>query len=493
MAQKENIFVALTSEYDGKAFARAGKDMGMLDKSIHKLGKAFLGVFAAQKIAAFGKASVNAFAADEKAAKALQIQLKNLGYGYADKSVEDYIAKLQKMYGVLDDQLRPAFQTLITASGNLTASQRALNTALNVSAATGKSVEEISAALAKGFTGQTTALSRLGAGLDKTTLASGDMNKILDQLDQKFSGQAAARLTTYAGKMDQLTVASANAKEIIGKGLVDALSALGKDNSIQTVTSNMQNLAKEIAAVAVALGNVGSVLGKLNPQVGGRGLLAQIFFPGGSPSEVNAKLLGKGNVNTARAGRSFQGGQTSNDYYVSAQKDLALTKEKNRVAAQLLAKDKAKLALTDLANKFDIERINLQTALAAATDEETKLRIKAKLALLDQDSSLAALYNKQLDAAAASTKFAEAASQAADKLFNAFENASNYGAFRESPYVPGAAVASAGSGGGVTVNNYYNAPVFDSQQQINKMVNEANLQNNVTLGITAPAGFAGFL
>jgi hypothetical protein len=488
MAQKENIFVALTSEYDGKAFARAGKDMGALDKSIHKLGKAIVGVFAAQKIAAFGKASVTAFANDEKAAKALQVQLKNLGLGYADKSVETYIAKLQTMYGVLDDQLRPAFQTLITANGNLTQSQRALNTALNVSAATGKSLEEVSAALAKGFTGQTTALSRLGAGIDKTTLASGDMNKILDKLDEKFSGQAAARVGTFAGKMDQLTVASENAKEIIGKGLVDALSALGTDNSIQTVTSNMQNLAKEIAAVAVALGNVGSLLGKLNPQIGGRGLLSQIFFPGGSPSEVNAKLLGTGTTNTARAGRSYQGGQTSNDYYVAAQRNLALEKEKNKVAAQLLAKDKAKLALTELANKFDTERINLQTALAAATDEETKLRIKAKLVLLDQDSALAALYNKQLDAANAANAFANAATQAADKLFNAFENASNYGAFRESPYVPGAAVASA-STGSVTVINNFNAPTFDTQQKINQMVQQATLENNVSLGITAPAGF----
>jgi hypothetical protein len=481
-----NIVVSATTTYNGKALAKGQKQLSDFDKAVNKLGKRLASVFAAQKIYAFGKESVNAFMADEKAAKALETQLKNLGYGYADKSIEDYIAKLQKMYGVLDDQLRPAFQTLITASGSLVQSQRALSTALNVSAATGQSVEEVSAALAKGFSGQTTALGRLGAGIDKTTLASGDMNKILDQLDKKFSGQAAARLTTYAGKVDLLNVGFANSKEIIGKGILDSLDLLGKDTNIEKLTTSMENFATSIANVTLGLAYLVDKLKSV-------GFVSDFFQAVGKVQSYSglaliAKLGASQKVNTNRAGRSYQGGQTSNDYYVSNQKELALIKEKNRIAAQLLAKDKAKLALQDLANKFDTERINLQVALANATDEETKLRIKAKLALLDQDASLAALYNKQLDAASAANTFANAAVQAADKLFNAFENASNYGAFRESPYVPGAAVASA-AGGSVTVINNFNAPTFDTQQKINQMVQQATLENNVSLGITAPAGF----
>jgi len=485
-----NIFVSATTTYNGKALAKGQKQLTEFEKTTKQLGKTLASVFAAQKIYAFGKSSAQAFIADEKAAKALQIQLKNLGYGYADKSVEDYIAKLQKMYGVLDDELRPAFQTLITSSGSLVQSQKALGVALDISAATGKSVEEVSAALAKGYTGQTTALSRLGAGIDKTTLASGDMNKILDSLSKKFSGQAAARLGTYAGKMDQLNVSLANSKEIIGQGILAGLSSGTNKDGLKSFTTDMENLAGIVANLVAGFGALISKVGQFTTlKIGNTNVLDKLLSIAPVVSayyNLGKESLGKNNM--PRAGRSYQGGQTSNDYYVSNQKELALIKEKNRIAAQLLAKDKAKLALTDLANKFDTERINLQTALAAATDEETKLRIKAKLALLDQDSSLAALYNKQLDAAAASTKFAEAASQAADKLFNAFENASNYGAFRESPYVPGATAAVA-SGGGTTIINNYNAPVFDTQQKINQMVQQATLENNVSLGITAPAGF----
>jgi hypothetical protein len=488
MAKKENIFVALTSEYDGKAFARAGKDMSALDKSIHKLGKAFLSVFAAQKLAAFGKSSVKAFIADEKAAKALSVQLNNLGYSLSAPGVELYIASLQKMYGVLDDDLRPAFQTLITASGSLVATQKALGVALNISAATGKSLEEVSAALAKGFSGQTTALSRLGAGLDKATLASGDMNKILDALNEKFAGQAAARLDTYAGKMDALKVASANASEIIGQSLIQSIEALGNTTDISKITSQMESFATE---VGFAITEISKLIGLLNtPIVAGKGILGilgEILFPGGNPFRAGAKIRDKdkkypgGSGFTYDASGSVAGAQAK-------QTELDNLKKRNSLNTKILAQDKSKLALNELSNKFDIERINLQVALASATDEETKLRIKAKLALLDQDSALAALYNKQLDAAAAASKFAAAASQAADKLFNAFENASNYGAFRESPYVPGAAVASAGNSGTTVVNNF-NAPTFDTQQKINQMVQQATLENNVSLGITAPAGF----
>ena len=485
-----NIFISALTTYDNKGLKKAGKDLTDFEKLTKKVGKTFASVFAAQKIANFGKASAAAFMADEKAAKALQVQLKNLGYGYADKSVEDYIAKLQKMYGVLDDQLRPAFQTLITSSGSLVQSQRALGVALDISAATGKSVEEVSAALAKGFAGQTTALGRLGAGIDKTTLASGDMNKILDTLSKKFSGQAAARLGTYAGKMDLLNVSFANSKEIIGQGILTGLSQGSNAEGLKNFTSDMENLAGIVANLVAGFGSLISKVGQFTAiKIGNTNVIDKLLSIAPVVSayyNLGKESLGK---NTApRAGRSYQGGQTSNDYYVSAQKELALQKEKNRIAAQLLAKDKAKLALTELANKFDTERINLQTALATATDEETKLRIKAKLALLDQDSALAALYNKQLDAANAANTFANAAVQAADKLFNAFENASNYGAFRESPYVPGAAVASA-STGSVTVINNFNAPTFDTQQKINQMVQQATLENNVSLGITAPAGF----
>jgi len=145
-----DVVVSALAEWNGKALKKAQKDVSAFDKSIKTLAKSFAGVFAASKLLSYSKNAINAFVADEKAAKSLEVQLNNLGYSFSAPGVELYIGNLQKMYGVLDDQLRPAFQTLITASGSLTQSQKALEVALNVSAATGKSVEEVSAALAPG-------------------------------------------------------------------------------------------------------------------------------------------------------------------------------------------------------------------------------------------------------------------------------------------------------------------------------------------------------
>lgn len=498
MAKTTDIVVSALAEWNGKALTKGSKQISAFDKTVNRLGKTFAAVFGTAALLNYSKNAVKAFMADEKAAKSLEIQLQNLGYGFSAPGVELYIANLERMYGVLDDQLRPAFQTLITASGSLTKSQKALDLALNVSAATGKSVEEVSAALAKGFSGQTTALSRLGAGLDKTVLASGDMNKIMDELSAKFSGQASARLTTYAGKMDLLQASAARASETIGKGILDSLSLLGDDKSIDKITNSMENLATQIANVTIGLGSVlkkiqeignskyfpiMEAIGWVFSNTSGIGLLAKL---GASES---AKM------NAPKSNFTYSLGAGAAAEIAKAQ-ELKILKEKNKVNKEVLATDKAKLALNELSKKFDTERIGLNVALNAATDEETKLRIKAQLALLDNNDALAKKYNAELDAAAAAKALADSARDAASSLRNVYENASNYGAFRESPYLP-ENLSMAGSvpsnvNAPTTQNNNFEIKVQGSVIAQDDFVDQVQraMQKIETNGyITAPAGF----
>jgi len=181
-----NLIFSILSTFNDKGLKKASKQVSLFEKQTKSLQATFLKTFSALTLLNYSKKAVNAFMADEAAAKSLETQLKNTGYAFSAPSVEYYIANLEKMTGVLDDHLRPAFQTLLTASGSLTRSQNALAVALDVSAATGKSVEEVSQAMAKGFSGQTTALSRLGAGLSKATLATGNMDLIMAELQDKF-------------------------------------------------------------------------------------------------------------------------------------------------------------------------------------------------------------------------------------------------------------------------------------------------------------------
>jgi ribosomal protein L11 len=414
-----NVVVSAIATFNGKALKKGQKELSAFDKQAQQLGRTFSRVFAATAIVAFSKKAINAFAADEKAAKSLAVQLENTGNAFRVNEVEAYISSLQNLYGVLDDQLRPAFQTLLNATGSVTLSQKALETALNVSAGTGKDLESVVAAIAKGASGTTTALARLGTGLDKATIASGDMNKIMAALDKKFAGQAQARLTTYAGKMDLLKVAAANATEIIGKGLIDAISAIGKDNSIDQAANSMNGFANAIANTAKGMGElIAQVKGIIDSDVGK-------FLLG-----LTALLtLGKKQLITGAVGLiAYDIGKNPKAISESENRLLGQKRLADRVKESKLIKDsvtyrtaenatlKAKTEMDKLKDKFDLERIGLTTALNAATDEETKLRINAKIAILDNNEALAKKINAELEAAKNATLLADAFGGAANAL-----------------------------------------------------------------------------
>jgi len=412
-----NVVVSAIATFNGKALKKGQKDISAFDKQTQKLGRTFNRVFATTALVAFGKKAINAFAADEKAAKSLAIQLENTGNAFRVNEVEAYIAGLQNLYGVLDDQLRPAFQTLLNATGSVTLSQKALETALNVSAGTGKDLGTVVAAIAKGASGTTTAIQRLGTGLDKTVIATGDMNKIMAALDAKFKGQALARLETYAGKMDLLKVNAANATEIIGKGLIDALTALGKDNSIQDAADSMNNFAVAIADTVRGLGTlIGEIKSFASTDVG-KLLSALAFLVFGSKKLVIGgalALIGYDIGKSNPASKPNVGGYSGIPDIRTAQALLKARKEEYNIITKKNALENKNVE--ELKKKFDLERIGLTAALAKATDEETKLRLRAQLAILDNNDALAQKILAEMEAADALKKLAEQAAAAGKSI-----------------------------------------------------------------------------
>ena len=450
-----NLLFSILSTFNDKGLKKASKQVSLFEKQTKSLQATFLKTFSALTLLNYSKKAVNAFMADEKAAKSLEVQLKNTGFQFAAPHVEYYIANLEKMTGVLDDNLRPAFQTLLTASGSLTRSQNALAVALDVSAATGRSVEEISLAMAKGFTGQTTALSRLGAGLNKATLATGNMDLIMAELQEKFSGQAKARLETYAGKMDLLRGSAARASETIGKGLLDALTALGKNNSIADTTKQIEGLATSISNLIVGLGVLGSKLSDIGNSTGLSKILS--FLYKGTPVDL-----------LTRAGAGASAGLTapkSNFTYSlgsGAASELAKIQElKARKALNVQLK--AEESLRKLKDKYDVERIGLMAALNFATDEETKLKISEKLAILDGNAARAGEYLATRNAEQALEELASS-TEIATKAFIAA--AFNMGAVARGEYsdIYNPKAPSSGGGGGGGGGGAFD---FPSQAQVN--------------------------
>ena len=393
-----NLVVSAVAKWNGSALKKGERQLTQFQKTTNMLAKSFAGAFAVRKVVQFGKASVQAFASDEKAAKSLSIALQNTGNGFATIATEGFIARMQDTYKVLDDELRPAFQTLLTATGSITKAQEGLQLALDVSAGTTKDLASVSAALAKGYSGQTTALSRLGAGLDKATLKTGDMEKILAVLSARFSGQALGSLDTYAKKMDALSVAAANSKEIIGKGLLDSISALGSADGLTKATMEMEKFAQSSADALLGLS---TLLGRLkNSAIGGA-------VSGAFSSFMNSGVLAK----IGKEERLKNAPYSSTAMYFTPEtaerakliatlkKGNATEKEKARLAALELAEKKKQSELDALKKKFDVDRINLETALANSKDEAEKARIRSLLTIMDDDANSAAKRLAELDKA----------------------------------------------------------------------------------------------
>ena len=222
------INIPIVSQYNAKGVNDANKSLGGFDKTVKNLGKSIAGVFAAQKVVSFFASSVKGALDDQKAQVQLEKSIRNTTNATSAQiaGLNQFIQKTQFSTGVLDDQLRPALNRLVLATGDVEKSQKLVGLALDISAGTGKDLESVTAALSKAAGGQYTALQRLGVGLSKATLETKDLDTITGVLSGKFSGQAAAAADTLAGKVQILRARFIDMQETIGFGLITAFDIL---------------------------------------------------------------------------------------------------------------------------------------------------------------------------------------------------------------------------------------------------------------------------
>lgn len=375
-----NLLVSATTRYDPKGLNKAKKHIVGFDKTVKDLGKSFAAVFSTQKVLQFGKASVQAFIADDKAARVLSRTLSNLGLAFADPSVKTFIGDLEKQYGVLDDFLRPAYQKLLTTTGNLTKSQDLLKTALDLSAQSGESVVSVASDLGRAYAGNTKGLQKYGLGLTKAQLAAMSFEEILAKITEISKGQAAAAANTYAGKLDKLNVAAANASETIGGALVDAFATIAGDGNLDKAITKIDLLSQGIATL-ISPSRMKSLFAGVDLKYG--------IIPVNKPGT---------NYGPAQQSPGERAAAVAYNKKLAAQKreELAMLAAKNKATKEEAQMKKDQAALDELKKKFDLERIGLNVALNQATDEETKARIRAQIAILDETGKTAQAANDAL-------------------------------------------------------------------------------------------------
>jgi hypothetical protein len=419
-----NIVIDVAAEFTGKkAFDKAGKASTGLEKNVKKLAGAFGLAFGTKAVINFGKSAAKAFIEDDNAARSLGITLKNLGLDYGNNAVAvgQFIDNLEKQTGILDDQLRPAMDRLLRATGSVTQSQELLNLSLDIAAGTGKTVEQVSQSLQKAYLGQTAALGRLGIGISKAELATGDFENIQQKLTKLFAGQASSAANSYAGQLAKLQVAANNAKETIGKGLVDALKLLSKDTSIDELN---EGLEKSALYVADLIRGIGVFIQKLKDiPVAGKAFdipleaYIQAIPVIGSYINILAAMGKEVRLLEGAGGGGFTDSQ--NAFRLAAEKQakiaakaaaVKLAAEKKAAAAAAAAKIAAdkkaaanKAILAKAESIFNMDQIQIEAALKGKISADEKLRLELQRAILNEDFDLANKLQKQLEASQRAT------------------------------------------------------------------------------------------
>jgi hypothetical protein len=413
--------IFLGSKFDAKGFKQAETALNKLTKTVRNFAATFGVAFGATALVNYSKQAVKAFAADENAARSLGMTLKNLNLNYfgASESVNQYISGLEKQTGVLDDELRPAMDRLLRATSSITESQKLLNLALDISAGTGKDLTSVSQGLQKAYLGNNASLGRLGVGLSKAELTSSSFFKIQTRLTELFAGQALSASEGYQGSLNKLTIASNNAKEIIGKDLVDAMRLLSGDTGIGEATTAIEGFATQVGN---AVTGVSVLIAKLK-SIPGSGVLGSFLSAFASVGGIGAITKLGANRKASLAGTPAQSPGQRKAIDKANADALKLQKSKNALSAIDNANtiDKLKLtagekALAELRRMFDITGIELQAALNGVLTKEEEARVKGLIAINNSDGAMALQALSALNATNATNTFADAARAAASKL-----------------------------------------------------------------------------
>jgi len=409
-----DLRVDIAAEFVGKkAFKDADNAAMRLDKTVKKLGRTLGITLGASAMAAYGKAAVNAFAADEAAARRLSSAVDNLGLSFSKVQVADFISSLEQSAAISDDILRPSFQSLLNITGSLTKSQELLNNAIQISRASGVDLATVTTDLGKGYVGITRGLIKYNTGLTRAELQTKSFNEILGIMLAKSAGAAQDYLTTTSFKLDTLRVSSERAKESIGEGLVDAFAVLGGGSQASDAQKTIADIAKGINALTMV---TAQAINKLRQLYKGLDFLTSF---GGLTGADGALVRRFDRAPTVSSGRSASPAGTAirtrqqRDAEAAAAKRAkevaALTKKQVASTKALTAEQKKQNSLKKSATVFDLEQIQLVAALKGRLSKEEELRVQAQLAILSGNEKVARDLTNQIlmaqDASGSLAKF----------------------------------------------------------------------------------------
>jgi hypothetical protein len=210
---------------------------GMI-KALGAIGVGFSLGFIKDQFEQAAKAAVE----DVKSQQLLAIAMENTGKATAATvaEAEASIKAMQLQTSVADDILRPAFQKLFIATGNVTDSNRYLQIALDTSAATGKDLDSVTQAMAKSLAGQDTALLKLIPSLR-------GVEDPLSELEKTFAGAAEAAADT--DPYQRMNIIFGEMQEQVGMALLPILNEFSDWLATPEGQAKLQEIVDGIVAI----------------------------------------------------------------------------------------------------------------------------------------------------------------------------------------------------------------------------------------------------
>jgi hypothetical protein len=162
-------------------------------------------------------------------------------------SVETSITKLSLQGAIMDDQLRPAYATLLRATKDTTEATSMLHLAMDVAAGTGRGLDQVTLALAKSLSGSDTALNRLVPSLKGAKDPVAELTKMFDG-----AAAAAANTDPYA----RMKVVTDQLQESIGNALLPALQNFANFMASPEGQQKLKEFTKLLTDMVGGLGDV---------------------------------------------------------------------------------------------------------------------------------------------------------------------------------------------------------------------------------------------
>jgi hypothetical protein len=419
-----NVLIDIAAEFTGnKAFKQAETSTDKLIKTTKKLAGAIGIAFSATAIVNFGKLAVKA-SLDQQAEQNRLNQLLKVGVGATTQEI-----------ALLNEQAKALERIGVVSGGNITQTQSQLATfnlqVSTIEALTPAILDYVTAekgatastadfksmtnGLAQALNGNFASLTRVGFVLDDNTkkqIANGTeaerANALVQVLNSTYKDFNKNLRDTDAGQMQVLANSAQEATTIIGTGLLDALKALSKDNTVDDLASDMERAALASADFIRGLGQIGSF--ELNGET--RSLIGILTTP--IRRSLSAGPLGAitrlGQQSRVGSGGGFPQGAPADlkalsqyskvqDKIVKNAKILTAEERKQLSAKRLkLALDKANLALLKGEEVFDMDKIQIAAALTSqaealgkATSSSQVLQIANDVARLNVKKSIFAL------------------------------------------------------------------------------------------------------